>query len=65
MTMIKSEVPYVSTKTLKLGAYNVTAKGDGKTVSLAVFSDGTYSYSFAFETGVTEAVLAQIVSALA
>jgi len=56
---------YASTKTLKIGAYTVTAKGDGKTVSLATFSDGTCGYSFDFETGVSEAVLTQIVSTLA
>ena len=56
---------YASTKTLKIGAYTVTAKGDGSTVCLADFSDGTYSYSFDFETGVSEAVLTQIVSTLA
>ena len=56
---------YASIKTLKIGAYTVTAKGDGKTVSLATFSDGTYSYSFDFETGVSESALTQIVSTLA
>lgn len=44
---------YPETETREISGASVTFKGDSQTYSLAVWSDGTYTYSFRAENGLT------------
>lgn len=55
---------YPQTETLEIGEASVTLKGEGQTYSLAVWSDGTYSYSFTAENGLTATEWGALISAV-
>lgn len=51
---------YEKTEELKVGETNVTIKGDGTSVMLALWQNGEYSYSFSAENGISTAELSDI-----
>lgn len=55
---------YASVNTLSAGGQTVTVKGSGSNVSLAYWTDGTNSYSAAFDTPVTADYISAMVSSV-